>query len=256
MKESGLGKLCLAELFGTFFFVVLGLSSVAVLVLGMSDINYPWMAVVWGIGITLAIYIVGSVSGAHMNPSVTLALVLFGGFDKKKAIPYMISQVIGAFLAAALVYLLFSERICEYEALNGWVRGTVNGCGAMGIFVTGAADGLAMWKAFLAEAVMTAVLVIIIFGVTDADNASAPQAGLGAVAIGGSVALCGIAAGPLTGFAMNPARDLGPRIFITLCGWGKYAWGTNLYGLICPVVATFLGGILAGAVYTKVIKKM
>lgn len=254
MKEKSLGKLCLAEAFGTFFFVALGLSSVAVLVLGMSDINYPWMAVVWGVGITIAIYLVGNVSGAHMNPSVTLALTLFGGFDKKKAIPYMISQVVGAFLAAAVVYMLFSTRICDYEAANGWVRGMEDGSGAMGIFVTGPAEGLAMWKAFLAEVLMTAVLVITIFAVTDGENASAPQAGIGAVAIGTSVTLCGIASGPLTGFAMNPARDLGPRIFITLFGWGKYAWGANLYGLICPVLATFAGGILAGAFYTKVIK--
>lgn len=255
MREKRLGVLCLAEFFGTFFFVAIGLASVAVLVLGMSDINYPWMAVCWGVGITLAIYMVGSVSGAHMNPAVTLALTIWSGFDKKKAVAYIAAQILGAFCAAAIVYLLFSTRISGLEEMNAWVRGTSNGNGAMGIFVTAAAEGVTMWKAFVLETLITAVLVLTIYAVTDPTNDSAPSAGIGAIAIGASVALCGIACGPLTGFAMNTARDLGPRLFVFVCGWGKYAWGTNGYGLIVPIFAPLLGGVLAGGIYTKMIKK-
>lgn len=256
MNEKKMRALCAAEFFGIFLFVFIGLASVAVMVTGMSDISYSGMAVCWGVGITLAIYLVGSVSGAHMNPAVTIALTVWSGFEKKKAVAYIIAQIFGAFCAAALVYLLFSAKITDLEAVNGWVRGTAEGTGAMGIFVTGAAEGIAMWKAFLAEVAMTAVLVFTIYAVTDQSNESAPGAGIGAIAIGVSVTLCGMACGPLTGFAMNPARDFGPRLFITICGWGKYAWGAGGYGLIVPIFATILGGILAGGIYTKIIQKM
>ena len=91
MKKDSLGAQCLAEWFGTFFFLAVGIGSVAVLVLKLSDINYPWMAACWGVAISLAIYIVAGISGAHLNPAVTIALAAFGGFDKKKVIPYIVA---------------------------------------------------------------------------------------------------------------------------------------------------------------------
>jgi len=255
MKKN-LFKLYLSELIGTYMFVGIGLASVATLVLGMSDISYSFMSLAWGIAIAIAIYLTGSISGAHMNPAVTLAMVVWSGFEKKKAVGYIIAQIIGAFLAAATVYFLFAEKIVAFEALNGWVRGTSDGNSTMGIFVTSASEGLAMWKAFLVEVVDTMILVLTIYAVTDNKNASAPSAGLGAIMIGISVTLCGWALGPLTGFAMNTARDFGPRLFLLIAGWGKYAFGANLYGLIVPVFAPIVGGVLAGGLYTKVICKL
>ena len=234
-------------------FVGIGLGSVAAMVLGMSDISYSFMALAGGIAIALAIYLTGSISGAHMNPAVTLAMVVWSGFDKKKAVSYIIAQIIGAFLAAALVYFLFSSKIVALEEMNGWTRGTDGGNGLMEIFVTSAAEGVSFVKAFIVEIINTMVLVLTIYAVTDKKNASAPNPGLAAIMIGISVTLCGMAFGPLTGFAMNTARDLGPRLFVAIAGWGKFAWGNNLYGLIVPAFAPIVGGILAGGIYTKVI---
>jgi glycerol uptake facilitator protein len=247
---------CLAEFLGTFIFVSIGFASVAAMVLKMSDVSYPFMAVCWGGAITIAIYIVGGVSGAHLNPAVTAALVVWDGFDKKKAVCYIISQILGAFCAAAIVYYLFSSGINEMEEVNGWVRGTAEGTGAMGIFVTGAAAGVSMFKAFINETIITAMLVLTIYAVTDKENVSAPEVGIGDIAIGAIVIFCGIAFGPLTGFAMNPARDFGPRLFVMIAGWGKYALGSDFYGLIVPIFGPFLGGILGGGVYKKVIKPL
>ncbi len=254
VKDSTAIK-CLGEWFGTFMFITVGLSSVAVLVLGMSDINYPWMAACWGVAITLAIYVVGSISGAHMNPAVTIALAAFGGFDGKKVLPYILAQILGGFCAAVLVYILFGTNILAYESANNMVRGVTEGLGSGGIFVTAAAENVTMMHAFLNEAFLTFVLVLVIFATTDAGNGSAPTAGIPAVAIGASVTFGGIALGPLTGFAMNPARDLGPRLFLFFNGWGNNAWGSNYYGLIIPIFATIAGGLLAGLFYKKVIKK-
>ncbi|QAT43403.1 MIP/aquaporin family protein [Aminipila luticellarii] len=255
MKKDSLAAQCLAEWFGTFFFLTIGIGSVAVLVLGLSDINYPWMAACWGVAITLAIYIVGGISGAHLNPAVTIALAAFGGFEKRKIIPYIAAQVLGGITAAALIYFLFRANIVSYESANGVVRGMTEGLGCGGIFVTQAGASVSMLTAFMNEMFLTFVLVLVIFAVTDTSNGSAPAAGLPAVAIGASVTFAGIALGPLTGFAMNPARDLGPRIFLLLSGWGSSALGEQYYGLIVPIFATILGGLIAGAFYKKVIAK-
>ena len=255
MEKKSNFNLYAAEFFGTFFFLVIGIGSVAVLVTGMSDISYPAMALCWGGAVALAIYVVGSVSGAHINPAVTIALTVWSGFDKKKAVGYIVSQIIGGFCAAALVYLLFSSQIIDLEAASGWVRGTADGSGAMGIFVTSAAEGTAMWKAFLVEVVLTAFLILTVYAVTDDKNGSAPSAGIGAIAIGSIVFFCGAALGPLTGFAMNTARDFGPRLFVALAGWGSTAWGANGYGLIVPIFAPIVGGILGGGVY-KIITRL
>lgn len=247
-------KECIAEYIGTLMFVGIGLSSVATMVLKLSDVSYSFMALAWGIAIAFAIYLVGSISGAHMNPAVTIALTIWSGFEKKKAVFYIIAQIMGAFSAAAIVYLIFQEGIISFEGANGWIRGTAEGTGAMGIFVT--SSSLALWKAFLVEVIDTMILVFTIYAVTDKKNTSAPSSGLGAVAIGISVTLCGIALGPLTGFAMNTARDLGPRLFLAIAGWGQSAWGNNLYGIIVPIFAPIVGGILAGGLYTKIIVKI
>ncbi len=252
MKNS-LPVLCFAEFFGTFLFISIGLASVAVLVLGLSDINYPWMAACWGVAITLAIYVVGGVSGAHMNPAVTLSLAVWGGFDKKNVLPYIVAQIIGAFCAAALVYTCFQEQIVAFEAAKGIIRDSANGGGSAGMYVTAAGASVSTMTAFLVEAFITCLLVLVIYATTDVKNPAAPGLGLPALAIGAIVLFCGIAFGPLTGFAMNPARDLGPRLFLMVSGWGQAALGNGSYWLIVPIVATITGGQIAGFLYTKVI---
>jgi len=255
MKKDSLGAQCLAEWFGTFFFLAVGIGSVAVLVLKLSDINYPWMAACWGVAISLSIYIVAGISGAHLNPAVTIALAAFGGFDKKKVIPYIVAQVVGGITAAALVYFLFRADILAYESANGIVRGTTEGLGLGGIFVTQAGASVSMFTAFINEMFLTFILVLVIFATTDANNSAAPTGGIPAIMIGASVTFGGIALGPLTGFAMNPARDFGPRLFLLMSGWGDKALGTDYYGLIVPIFATIAGGLIAGALYKNVIGK-
>lgn len=255
MIKNSLKAQCIAEWFGTFLFLSIGIASVAVLVLGLSDINYSWMATCWGVAITLAIYIVGGVSGAHLNPAVTIALAVFGGFDKRKIIPYILAQIVGGITAAALIYFLFRSNILEFESTNKIVRGVTEGLGCGGIFVTQAGPSVSMLAAFINEMFLTFILVLVIFATTDSNNSAAPAAGIPAFAIGASVIFGGIALGPLTGFAMNPARDLGPRIFLLLSGWGNNALGEAYYGLIVPIFATIIGGLIAGAFYKKIIQK-
>ena len=186
---------------------------------------------------------------------MTIALAAFGGFDKKKVIPYIVAQIVGGITAAALVYFLFRADILAYESANGIIRGTTEGLGLGGIFVTQAGASVSMFTAFINEMFLTFILVLVIFATTDANNSAAPTGGLPALMIGASVTFGGIALGPLTGFAMNPARDFGPRLFLLMSGWGDKALGTDYYGLIVPIFATIAGGLIAGALYKNAIGK-
>jgi len=238
-KRNSFGQY-LAEFFGIFFFLVIGLSTVAVLVTGMSDLSFSWLAASWGMAVSLAIFITAGISGAHLNPAVTISLAIFGGFDKRKVLPYIFAQMLGAFTAAALVYALFRSQFAGAAPI---------------FFATGLGRGVSMPLAFLVETVLTFMLMMVIYAVTDSNNPAAPRFGLGVVCIGAIIAIGGISLGPLTGFAMNPARDLGPRLFAMLAGGGTGALGPNAYGLIVPIFGTILGAILAGILYKGVLAR-
>ena len=236
MKDSNFGQY-FAEFFGIFFFTVIGFGTVAVLVtdpIGLG-LSFSWLAAGWGLAVALAIFITAGISGAHLNPAVTISLAVFGGFDKRKVIPYIIAQILGAFAAAALVAALFWR---QFAALN-----------MVADFSTGAAPGVTLPIAFFTELVLTFMLMMVIYSVTDGNNPAAPKFGLGVICIGVIIIVGGMTLGTLTGFAMNPARDLGPRIFAALAGGGFDA----TYALVAPVLGTIVGALLAGGVYKGIL---
>lgn len=252
MKDKIWGE-CVAEFIGTFVLIFIGLGAVASMVTSGVTVTFWELSIVWGLAVTIAIYISGFVSGAHINPAVTIAVAVWGGFSWKKVGPYIVSQILGAFFAASAVYYLYRGAISLFEKGQGITRASESGLASAGIFSTFPAEYLSLFEAFMVEMSITALLLLVIFAVTDAANGGAPQAGLPAVAIGITIAICGLAFGPLTGFAMNPARDLGPRIFLLLAGWSTDAIGPNMYGFIVPIFGPIVGGILGGAIYKKLI---
>lgn len=252
MKNNLLGE-CLGELLGTFFFMFIGTGTVAALAAAGTNITFWDLSICWGLAITMSVFIFGVVSGAHLNPSVTIALAVWKGFDKKKIVPYIISQTVGAFLAAALTYGLYGSTITAFENGKNIMRASNAGWATAGIFTTFPRSGLSMFNAFMVEMCITAVLLLVIFAVSDGRNEGCPKAGFPALAIGLTVAFIGVSFGPLTGFAMNIARDLGPRLFCMLAGWGPGVIGPNGYGLIVPMFAPIIGGIIGGGIYEKLV---
>ncbi|GIP63520.1 aquaporin [Virgibacillus pantothenticus] len=242
---------CIAEAIGTFLFVFLGIGSVAVLIMMDIGITYWEMAMVWGISVALAIYCTAHISGGHINPAVTISMAIWNKFPFRKVIPYILAQIIGAFFAAVCIYGLYHSIIANYEKTESIVRNTSSGAMTANIFVTFPAENINLLTAFGIEFLITMILMLVIFVVIN--NTNVQSSGLGATIIGLTIAVCGLAFGPLTGFAMNPARDLGPRIFTLISGWGEVALGPNYYGLIIPILAPILGAIFAGVVYFKVL---
>lgn len=214
--------------------------------------NAYWgVAISWGLSVTFAIYVTGSISGTHANPAVTLALALFRNFSWKKVPAYIIAQIFGGICGAVLVYCMYYSVIDHYNVVHHLTRPLGGGAG---VFVTSPGLTVTPIHAFFNEILLTAFLVFSIFAITDEYNTIAPQANSGALIIGFVVAAIGASAGYLEGWAINPARDLGPRIFIYLAGWGpsafpglpSYWWG--------PIFGPLLGGVMGGGAYQLFIK--
>jgi len=240
--QQGLFDECIAEFLGTFLLVLLGVGCVAALKVGGISYGLWDICMIWGCAVALGVYVSAGVSGGHINPAVTIALAVFGTFPARKVIAYVIAQVIGALVAAAVVYALYSSL---FEAKN---------LETLGVFVTAPHPKIALWQAFMAEFVGTAILLALILALVD-DNNGAPRGALAPLLIGLTVAAVGAIVGPLTGFALNPARDVGPRVFAFIAGWGGNALsgGLSIPYILIPLIAPILGGLLGAWMYIRLI---
>lgn len=254
-------KWAIGEFFGTFLLVFFGCGSVCAAITTGAQVGVFQVAIVWGIGIATAIYLTGSLSSAHLNPAVTIASAAWSRFPARLVLPYIAVQMLGAFAAAALLFALYGGSIRAYEAKNNIVRGAVGSEATAMVFgeyfpnpggraLTAAArETMTPGAAFAAEVVGTAILVLVIFCVTDERNATRPQL-LTAATIGLTITILISLLGPLTMACFNPARDLGPRLLSSIAGWGAVPFTTNGSGwLTVYILAPITGGLLGGAIY-------
>lgn len=251
------------ELLGTFILVFFGCGSVAVTVLFSALTGLFQVAAVWGIGVTLAIYATRHLSCAHLNPAVSLAMVAGGRMNLRRLPLYLAGQLLGAFLAALVLYGLFSGSIAAFEATHHMVRGSVESIQSAMIFgefypnpgATGAV--VSYWNAFTAELFGTFLLVTMIFALTEGCNVGRPDDALAPLFIGLTVTglICILA--PLTQAGLNPARDLAPRLFAWLAGWGEAAFPDRRGGfLVIYVVAPLIGGTAAALFFDRLLKPL
>lgn len=247
---------CLAEFLGTFVLIAFGCGVVAsaAAALPMSGrgttafvAGGDWLLITagWAAAVTLGAYVAGGVSGAHLNPALTVALALRRGFPWAKVLPYAIAQLAGAFAGAALVYANYADAIHAFEAREGLAR---HAPATVGIFVTGAAPYYTSLVGPLVDQVIgTALLVLAIFALTDERN-QPPKANLAPLVVGLLVAAIGMSFGANAGYAINPARDLGPRLFTLAAGWGGSAFPGGGFWWV-PIVGPLVGGPLGAVVY-------
>ncbi|MCE2574290.1 MIP/aquaporin family protein [Komagataeibacter sp. FNDCR2] len=213
--------------------------------------SYWGVCIVWGLGVTIAIYITGSVSGTHANPAVSVALALYRGFSWRKVPAYCAAQVVGGMIGAALVYTLYQPVIDHYNLVQGLSR--TDG-GAAGVFFTHPGENITPLHALVDETILTALLLFGIFAITCEYNTVAPQANSSALIIGLLVASIGACAGYLEAWAINPARDFGPRVFCYLMGWGHSAFPSPGGFWWVPVVGPLCGGVIGAGCYQFLIR--
>ncbi len=252
MKKALVGEL-IAEAVAMFLIIALGDSVAAMYSLydpSPYGQGYWGVCISWGLAVTLAIYCTASITGCHANPAVTLALACFRKFSWGKVVPYCIAQVAGGFLGAVAVYMLFGPVIDHFNATHHLQR--ADG-GAAGVFFTHPGLAITPMHAFGDEVILTAILLFGIFAITEQYNEQAPGANSGALIIGFLVATIGAAGGFLEAWAINPARDLGPRLFCFVAGWGHSAFPSpDSYWWIASV-APLVGGVVGAGAYQLLI---
>ncbi len=267
---------CGAEVLGTFILVLFGCGSVHVAVL-TGDLGLGQVALVWAVAIMLAIYCVGGISGAHINPAMTLAFAAWGRCSWREVPGYVASQLSGAVLGGVVLFLLFQPMLEEKEFIKEVQRGKPGseitamcygeyypspgklGGGAAPYDVAEARHHNTLVTqpvAFLAEFLGTAILALMVFALTDERNPTAPQARLAPVFIGLTVAVLIMVIAPLTQACFNPARDFGPRLVAWGAGWGDIAIpGPNGSGFLTVyILAPIAGAIAGGGLYSCVLR--
>lgn len=191
-----------AEFFGTFMLVFAGAGAITINDLYGGAITHAGIALVFGLVVLAVIYAIGNISGAHINPAVSVALTVAGKFESKQLLPYLFSQFMGGIVASAMLWFLFLEITPAYEALPNVAAPTTN----YGATIPAGSS----WQSFGFEFILTWFLMLVIMGVTTGSQIKGELAG---IAIGATVALEAMFAGPVCGASMNPARSLGPALF-------------------------------------------
>lgn len=238
----------IAEFFGTMVLVLFGDGCVATFALftGLGSFANEWIVIIlgWGLAVMLGIYVAGAISGAHLNPAVTLALAVRGKLPWNKVLPYWAGQVLGAFVAAAILYFVYQGAIAHVIGANN-IADAVHGVG--GVFYTSPKSFVGTFGAFGDEFIGTALLVGLIFAITDGRNQPV-QGNINPLIIGLLIVAIGASFGLNTGYAINPARDFGPRLWIAIVSGGASLSVNNFYFWI-PIVAPLLGGVVGALIY-------
>ncbi|NDU77891.1 MIP family channel protein [Actinomadura sp. DSM 109109] len=245
-----LAREMMAEFAGTMILILFGAGVVAQVVAGgglgdpQSLGDHDSIAWAWGFGVTLGVYTAARISGGHLNPAVTLALAVFKGFPWRKVLPFAFAQTLGAFVAALLVRWNYSEVLAKFDPghtfKTQFVFSTLPGNGTLPIHT---------WGAFRDQIIGTAILLFLVLALTDV-RSSPPLANLAPLIIGIVVVAIGMAWGTNAGYAINPARDFGPRLAQFITGYDT-AW-RDQYGDLyfwVPIVAPLLGGVLGAGLY-------
>lgn len=253
------------EFMGTFMLVFFGTSTVAVAVLFDAFSGGFQVAMVWGLGVTLSIYATRHLSCAHLNPAVSLGMVLAGRMGPRLLLPYWAAQLLGAMAAGAVVLLIFHGAISGYEASHGIVRGSagsVKTAMMFGEYFPNPAQPqtwftVSLPTAMLVEGVGAFILVCMVFLLTEGCNVGRPSQGNAPIFIGATVAALIAITAPFTQTGINPARDLGPRLIAYLAGWGQVAIPGPCGGFFWVyILAPLMGGAAAALCFRYVLSPL
>ena len=246
MKEKNLLGEVLAEFLGTTVLILIGLGVVAMVNLfgngtpgEVVNGGYTNITIAWGIAVTMGIYVAGKTSGAHLNPAVTIALAVFRGFSWGKVLPFIGAQVAGAFLGAALIYANYQPAFLKFDP---------NLEKTAGVFGTFPAFPALPAAGFVDQVLGTAILLFLILAVTDERN-QIPGSNMTPIVVGLIVVGIGMSMGGMHGYAINPARDFGPRLFSAVAGFKNNGLtdGSGIFWI--PIAGPILGGLIGAAVY-------
>ena len=251
MSDKPLSAELAAEFFGTLVLMLFGNGVVAMVVLfgtgAAGEVvhgGFTNITIAWGLGVTMGIYVAGKISGAHLNPAVTIALAVFRGFPWRRVIPYCAVQTAAAFAAAALVYWEYRPAFHKADPLLEHTAG---------IFTTFPAFPQLPSAGFLDQVIGTALLLLLIFAIGDERNMQ--PGNLAPLLIGLVVVAIGMSFGGIHGYAINPARDFGPRLFTVAAGFKNNGLTDGSHIFWIPIVAPIVGGLIGGGVWDLAVRR-
>jgi MIP family channel proteins len=248
----GIRREMLAEFLGTTVLLVFGLGVVAQTVLSHQSAGSTLsINICWGIAVMMGCYVSAGVTGAHLNPAVTLALAVHRRFPWAKVAPYVLAQFVAALVASAVIFIAYHDALTAFDHGARQVSGEL---GTAGIWSTYPQAFVSTSVGFFNEALGTAMLMGVILGITDARNTPAPH-GVTPVIVGLLVVAIGMALGFNTGYAINPARDFGPRLFTAMAGWGPAVFTAAHGWWWIPVIAPCVGAVVGGWAYDACVGK-
>jgi glycerol uptake facilitator protein len=272
-RIGGLWGELMAEFLGTFVILAFGDGVVAMAVAALPGSGRAatpttiflaagdWLLIVfgWAWAVAFGVWVAGGVSGAHLNPAVTLGFAVRRNFPWRKVVPYWAAQLLGAFVGAALVYLVYNAAINAYNLAAHTPKSSGQALASYSIFATFPAPYFhgGVGGPLIDQIVGTAFLVMLVVAVIDARN-TAVGSNLGPLIIGFIVAAIGASYGANAGYAINPARDFGPRLFAYFAGWGKVALPGTYTGtggfhfsnyFWIPIVGPLIGGVIGVLIY-------
>jgi glycerol uptake facilitator protein len=252
MQPPSLLAKLIAEFIGTMIIILFGAGVCAMTVLFATGVpgeivkgGYTNITFGWGLGVTFGVWAAARISGAHLNPAVTVALAVFRGFRWAHVLPFIAAQTAGAFAGAALVFTNYRAAFQQFDPMLEKTAG---------IFTTFPAFPAQPAAGFIDQVVGTALLLFLVLVVTDDRNEPGP-AWFAPVAIGAIVVAIGISYGALHGYAINPARDFGPRLFTVLAGFRNNGLTDSTGVWWVPIAAPLLGGLLGAGIYDLAIRR-
>nr|XP_046205293.1 aquaporin-9-like [Oncorhynchus gorbuscha] len=236
----------LAEFLGIFVLILFGCGSVAQTVLSKGALGEPLtIHIGFTLGVMMAVYVAGGVSGAHVNPAVSLAMVVLGKLPIKKFPVYVAAQFLGAFAGSCAVYGLYYDALMEH---TGGVMQVTGVNATANIWASYPAKHISVLGGFVDQVIGTAALILCILAIIDGKNIGAPK-GMEPLCIGLIIMAIGVSMGLNCGYPINPARDLGPRLFTAVAGWGMEVFRAGGCWWWIPVVGPMVGGVVGAAVY-------
>jgi glycerol uptake facilitator protein len=262
--RKGFGAELWAEFFGCFILISFGDGVVAMLwalvgsgrsAAGPLQSSGDWLLITWGwaLAVTFAVYTVGGVTGGHINPAITLGQAMRKQFPWSKVPGFWAAQVLGCFVGAALVFLVYNNAINHFDQVNHIIKGQPNSVGTYSTFATFPAPYFAtVWGPLVDQIVGTFFLALFVFAVTDEFNLPVGS-NMTPWIVGMIVMAVGISFGANAGYAINPARDFGPRIFAWIAGWGKVAFPGDYANISAyfwvPIIGPLVGAAIAAVTY-------